>query len=292
LQGLWGSAFAGEIHVWLRTLLAEREELTIGKFIHEILHWTELDDWRPLAANLPNYMDGILAIPQSKRRIHCDLKRMLPPGNDVQVNGQQGVSFDTLKAEKGTEQVHRAGRVSRSTTSRRPRLSSSVNRAESLTVVDAGLDFNLPFPPLLRPERSTDMFLVFDYSWYGSQEKDPFGELRKAKQWADENGYKFPIIPDDIFDKNQPKEYYVLEDANDPDCPIVVFFSLCNVSRRHVGIPGQDKSFAEVDPFDPIYDTFNFEYTENDFQRLHELCYYNTTLAVEDIKRAISRKLK
>jgi hypothetical protein len=97
LQGLWGSAFAGEIHVWLRTLLAEREELTIGKFIHEILHWTELDDWRPLAANLPNYMDGILAIPQSKRRIHCDLKRMLPPGNDVQVNGQQGLQGITNK---------------------------------------------------------------------------------------------------------------------------------------------------------------------------------------------------
>ena len=52
--------------------------------------------------------------------------------------------------------------------------SSGVLQAESLTVVDAGLDFNLAFPPVLRPERPTDVFLVFDYSWLGTQENDPF----------------------------------------------------------------------------------------------------------------------
>jgi phospholipase A2 len=52
--------------------------------------------------------------------------------------------------------------------------SPSVLQDDGLTVVDAGLDFNLPFPPLLRPERPTDVFLVFDYTWYGSQTKDPF----------------------------------------------------------------------------------------------------------------------
>ena len=117
-------------------------------------------------------------------------------------------------------------------------------------------------------------------------------ELRKTKQWADENGYKFPTITDDIFDKDQLKEYYIVEDAGDPDCPSVVFFSLCNVSRRDVDIPGQDDSFAKVDPFAPVYSTFNFNYTADDFQRLHELCYYNATLAAEDIKKVIARKLK
>jgi phospholipase A2 len=298
LQGLWGSAFAGEIHVWVKTLLGCEEESMTGSFFHKILGWTGLDDWRPLAAKLPNYMEGVSTCPQMKRRICCNLKHAFKdcPHPCDGVDGQKtGVFIDPVKKKKlhtDEEKVHRAGRVPDATKELAQKIHCDVRQAKSLTVVDAGLDFNLPFPPLLRPERPTDVFLVFDFSWLGSQENDPFGELRNAKQWADDNGYKFPTIPDDIFDKNQPKEYYIVEDHDDPDCPTVVFFSLCNVSRRFVDISGQDESFAKVDPFGPVYSTFNFNYTAEDFHRLHGLCYYNATLAVEDIKEAIARKLK
>lgn len=74
-------------------------------------------------------------------------------------------------------------------------------------------------------------------------------------------------------------------------CPIVVFFPLCNASRRTATVPGQDESFAKVDPFAHVYSTFNFNYSTEDFDRLHELCRFNTSLAVEDIKDIIARRL-
>ena len=64
--------------------------------------------------------------------------------------------------------------LSLDTDSRKRLLSESIVELDGLTVVDAGLDFNLPFPPLLRPERQTDIFIAFDFSWYGSEEMDPF----------------------------------------------------------------------------------------------------------------------
>ena len=36
--------------------------------------------------------------------------------------------------------------------------------AKRIALVDGGLAFNSPFPPLLRPERDVDIFLSFDFS--------------------------------------------------------------------------------------------------------------------------------
>lgn len=113
-----------------------------------------------------------------------------------------------------------------------------------------------------------------------------------AQEWAHAHGHRFPAIPDDLFDPQHPKEYYILEDVDDPKCPIVIFLPLCNVQRKEANIPGQDDSFANVNPFSHVYSTFNFDYTAEDFDRLHELCRFNTLLAVNDIKKAISRRMK
>ena len=113
-----------------------------------------------------------------------------------------------------------------------------------------------------------------------------------AEEWAHAHGHRFPTIPKDTFDPQNPQEYYIFEDEDDPKCPIVVFFVLCNVRRRLAHVPGQDESFANVNPFSRVYSTFNFYYTTEDFDRLHELCYYNTLLAVDDIKKAVNRRIK
>ena len=36
--------------------------------------------------------------------------------------------------------------------------------AEQVCMVDAGVAFKLPFPPLLRPQRDADVFITFEYS--------------------------------------------------------------------------------------------------------------------------------
>ena len=35
---------------------------------------------------------------------------------------------------------------------------------DHICIVDAGVAFKLPFPPLLRPQRNVDVFLAFEYS--------------------------------------------------------------------------------------------------------------------------------
>ena len=97
--------------------------------------------------------------------------------------------------------------------------------------------------------------------------------------WAKRHGYKFPEVRADMFDAKNPKKYYILEDKEDPDCPIVILFCLCN-------------SHEQVDPYSSVYDTFNFEYTLDDVVRLQELCHDNTTLAIDDIKDCIRRKMQ
>ena len=37
-------------------------------------------------------------------------------------------------------------------------------KAKRIYLVDSGLLFNSPYPPLLRPERDVDIFLSFDFS--------------------------------------------------------------------------------------------------------------------------------
>ena len=43
-----------------------------------------------------------------------------------------------------------------------------------MELIDAGLLFNSPYPPLLRKERSVDVLLSFDFSARESDEERPF----------------------------------------------------------------------------------------------------------------------
>ena len=43
-----------------------------------------------------------------------------------------------------------------------------------MELIDAGLMFNSPYPPLLRKERSVDIILSFDFSARETDEERPF----------------------------------------------------------------------------------------------------------------------
>ena len=51
---------------------------------------------------------------------------------------------------------------------------------DSMMIVDGGLAFNDPFPPLLRAERRTDVYIVFDFSWHTDQTEYPFGVRKET----------------------------------------------------------------------------------------------------------------
>ena len=102
-----------------------------------------------------------------------------------------------------------------------------------------------------------------------------------------------PKIDPSIFDKNNIVESYVFEDPeNDPECPIVVFFPLCNPdlkkeTNQDEPVEGQD----EVNPFASCYGTFNLDaYDAKQFNDLSDLCRRNVRRGLEKIKQAIARK--
>lgn len=81
-----------------------------------------------------------------------------------------------------------------------------------LTIVDAGVDFNLPLPPLLIPERNIDVVIMSDAS--GDLHTAGASELQKALRYA-KNTYGFEYeIPgekdNDLLAKNALSTEYVL----------------------------------------------------------------------------------
>ena len=69
-----------------------------------------------------------------------------------------------------------------------------------LHIVDGGLAMNLPFPPVLRPQRAVDIIISFDFTArmtdYGNEpEFDPLKQVRLAEKWARIHKLDFPRVP-------------------------------------------------------------------------------------------------
>lgn len=153
-------------------------------------------------------------------------------------------------------------------------------KMKTLTLLDAGLHFNLPFPPLLRPERKVDIIIVCDAS--ASAHKGA-PAVRKAEKWAKERGLKFPKIDYDIIGKNIIS---VFKDETDKDVPTIIYMSI--VKNR--------KFNKQFDPVKEIQNgfcnTFNFKYTPKQFKLLSGLMEYNIIESKEIIKREIRNKIE
>ncbi|XP_076821397.1 cytosolic phospholipase A2-like [Clavelina lepadiformis] len=170
-------------------------------------------------------------------------------------------------------------------------------------VADAGLAFNSPYPPMLRAERGVDIILSFDFSAREKDDMDPLQELYLAERWANLSGLPFPKISRDTYKKEGLKECYVFRDEENEKAPIVIHFVLCNINFRKYSAPGvprqerddwgnfeifpTEKANAEKNP----YSTFNFQYTNEQFDKLFQLMEYNTLLHVNTIIEQILFRL-
>ncbi len=92
-----------------------------------------------------------------------------------------------------------------------------LNTDKTLTLVDAGIDCNLPFAPLLREERKIDIILTCDAS--GKITGAP--SLRCAQEYMQAQGLPFPPIDYEIA---STQIMSVFRDDSNPNCPIVVYF--------------------------------------------------------------------
>ena len=98
-------------------------------------------------------------------------------------------------------------------------LTTSENKR--VVVADAGLDFNLPTPPLFKKERGVDMIFICDASAYTdeSTEQDQFKSMTAH---ARRNGLNIPDLENPIKITN---DVFVFEDK-DPSVPTIVYFKL------------------------------------------------------------------
>ncbi|XP_042647178.1 cytosolic phospholipase A2 epsilon isoform X2 [Tyto alba] len=153
-----------------------------------------------------------------------------------------------------------------------------------LILIDTAFAFATSYPPLMRPERKVDVILHFNYS-SGSQT----------------GGIPFPTkVPDDQ-ETPHLKECYIVGDKESPETPIVIFFPLVNDTFRYYKAPGVKRSLSEMAEGDvdvanscgPYYIN-NLSYSEEDFDKLVNLSYYNVQnnkdLILQALYTAVERK--
>ncbi|HBL98937.1 TPA: hypothetical protein DDZ86_04830 [Candidatus Dependentiae bacterium] len=98
--------------------------------------------------------------------------------------------------------------------------------------LDAGMDINLPFVPLLKPERKVDLIIACDDGG------DTYfaGALKNAAAWAKVNNIPFPTIDYHVAESNI---FSVFDDGPDSQAPVLIYLPAITNPR-----------------FDPNYDPF------------------------------------
>lgn len=148
----------------------------------------------------------------------------------------------------------------------------------TLTLLDAGIHYNLPMPPLLHKDRAVDLIFVFDNS--AGTVGD---ELRKTEEYFKEKGIPFPAID---YTK-VTNTITVFEDKNNPSTPVIIYMPLVKNDRY-------SKTFDPKNCPDDACSTFNFTYQDDVIDLLSGLTEFsvieNKKLIVEVIQGIVNRK--
>jgi len=120
---------------------------------------------------------------------------------------------------------------------------------KTLKFVDAGIDFNLPYPPVSgeRPERQADIMVFLDFSG-GSLAQG----MRKTEEYARRKGLKFPKVD---YTNLEKKAMSIFMDPTDPSVPVIIYFP--RVSEK--GLWEKHKSNSEFKRYRSIE---NFDFTK------------------------------
>uniref|UniRef100_A0A8D0KUN4 Phospholipase A2 n=1 Tax=Strix occidentalis caurina TaxID=311401 RepID=A0A8D0KUN4_STROC len=177
-------------------------------------------------------------------------------------------------------------------------LDSSPNQlnemGDYLKLVDTAFFINTSCPPILRPERKVDVILHLNYS--GGSQTLP---LDLFSEYCLEHGIPFPSTELSQEDREHLKECYVFEDSL--EAPILAYFPLvCDTFQKYKA-PNVERSPAEmeqgrVDVSNCIapYGTGLLTYTEENFNKLLNLCSYNILnnkrLILQALRTAVERK--
>ncbi|ELW48127.1 Cytosolic phospholipase A2 epsilon, partial [Tupaia chinensis] len=159
--------------------------------------------------------------------------------------------------------------------------------ANHLALLDTAFFVNSSYPPLLRPERKVDLIIHLNYC-AGSQTKASTAEhgspwpLKQTCEYCSTQNIPFPSYELQDDDNANLKECYLMENPQEPDAPVVIFFPLISDTFQKYKAPGVERSPEEleqgqVDIYGPKtpYATKELTYTEAAFDKLVKLSEYN-----------------
>ena len=166
-----------------------------------------------------------------------------------------------------------------------------------LHIVDGGLAMNLPFAPILRPQRAVDIIISFDFTARQTDDGidenfDPLKQVRLAEKWARMHALDFPRVPQVDIKRDGIQEVYDIHDYENHRAPVIIHFVLVSKSFKNYAKPktkratddkrGQFKVFEN-----PVYSTFNFTYEQEAFDNLSDLMEYNVLNNIDTIKEQL-----
>ena len=141
-----------------------------------------------------------------------------------------------------------------------------------LTLVDAGIDFNLPFPPLLRNNRNVDIIIVYDCS----SDNTDFDSLKGAKDWSIRNKAPFPELD---YNGLENALVRVFKDERHPKAPVIIYFPMKKNPSYNPSFDPEKKSFCA---------TTNFTYSQAQIDLAAGLARYTLLEHEELIKDVIA----
>ncbi|NXD34044.1 PA24E phospholipase, partial [Copsychus sechellarum] len=177
-------------------------------------------------------------------------------------------------------------------------LDSSPNQlnemSDYLKLIDTAFFINTSCPPILRPERKVDVILHLNYS--GGSQTLP---LDLFSEYCLEHGIPFPSTELSQEDREHLKECYVFEDSL--EAPILAYFPLVCDTFQEYKAPNVKRSPAEMEQgrvdvsnCAAPYGTGLLTYTEENFNKLLNLCSYNILnnkhLILQALRTAVERK--
>lgn len=150
---------------------------------------------------------------------------------------------------------------------------------KTLTLLDAGIDFRLPFPPVLRQERDIDLIIVIDTA----SRIPPASDLYLAQQYARVHGLKFPPISSAVA----TSLCTMLEDTNDMQTPLIMYLPV----RKY---DDYDNTFDPQTA--PFTNTYNSHYNKDEVFLLSGLAEHmvvkNSESIVQAIRHCVERRRK
>jgi cytosolic phospholipase A2 len=163
------------------------------------------------------------------------------------------------------------------------------NTLSLLQMVDAGINCNLPFPPISgeRIARKADIIIFVDASAGAVG-----NELHKVENYAHLHQLPFPIIDYSLADKQAVS---IFKDETDANIPIVIYIPRV---VDHVQLENhkndQASLYTVLHDFDietcitnEVCNTFNFQYSPQEARKLTALGEFNILMAHDAIRQAL-----